>query len=438
MYFYLKEPKSAKETTIIIQYYVKLEGKNFKYSTGEKIHPDNWNFKDKIPKSKKGMTGAKLKKIRTAIIKYDTLLQKLIDNCKLNNIPITRTLLKSEFDAYFKGHKTPENESFNYFVDFIDHFAIKAPNLINRNTKENYSYPTIKVFKRLSRILKDFEIYQKRKIKLNNFDLKVYDKFMLYLAEQRKYKTNYIGNLIKVTKQLLKVADKEFKYNVHKDYTESGFAVISEEVNSIALNESEIELLLRTDFSDRKDLENCRDFAIIGMWTGLRIGDLLNLPKIEVNKTFITVQPQKTKKSSGIKVVIPLHHHIKEILQKRGMPKPISNTSFNIKLKEICKHVKLDELTKGSLQVWNEDIKAYRKKDGLYPKHSLVSSHTCRRSFATNLYNMNFPTLSIMKITGHKSEKSFLKYIKVTPQEHAEKLLNHWENYYANKNKEVS
>jgi len=30
-----------------------------------------------------------------------------------------------------------------------------------------------------------------------------------------------------------------------------------------------------------------------------------------------------------------------------------------------------------------------------------------------------------MKITGHKTEKSFLKYIKVTPEENAKKLINH-------------
>jgi hypothetical protein len=31
-----------------------------------------------------------------------------------------------------------------------------------------------------------------------------------------------------------------------------------------------------------------------------------------------------------------------------------------------------------------------------------------------------------MKITGHRTEKSFLLYIKVTPEENAEKLLQHW------------
>ena len=36
MYFYLKEPKTDKESIIILQFYVKGENKIFKYSTGGK------------------------------------------------------------------------------------------------------------------------------------------------------------------------------------------------------------------------------------------------------------------------------------------------------------------------------------------------------------------------------------------------------------------
>jgi integrase len=43
---------------------------------------------------------------------------------------------------------------------------------------------------------------------------------------------------------------------------------------------------------------------------------------------------------------------------------------------------------------------------------NLLSTHTARRSFATNLFLSGFPAISIMKITGHTTEKSFMKYIK--------------------------
>ena len=59
------------------------------------------------------------------------------------------------------------------------------------------------------------------------------------------------------------------------------------------------------------------------------------------------------------------------------------------------------------------------------PKFELISSHTARRSFATNAYLQNVPTISIMKITGHRTEKSFLKYIKISQEDNANKLISH-------------
>lgn len=433
MYFYLKEPKSEKETLIIIQLYVKNEKVIFKYSTGEKINPENWDFENRLPKSKKGIGGAKLKKITSNIMRYDTFLERLIDNCKINNIPLTRKFLKTEFDKHFKKKVTEEKKGFEYLTDFIDDFLIKAPNLINRSTKRNYTADKIKHYKKTNNRLKEFETYRRSKIKINKFDIVVYDALVHYLTDNKKYSVNYTGDLIKNIKKLLKVADVEFGYDVHKDYKRSEFSVIKEESVSIALSENEIDTLFNHDFSKNERLQNCRDMAIIGLWTGLRVSDFLNLPQINTDDKFITVQPKKTKNSSGVKVVIPLHHQIKEVINKRGMPRMITDVKFNEYIKEVCLEVGFTDKVKGSLMVKDEKTDIYRKKVGMYPKYKLVSSHTCRRSFATNLYKMNFPSLSIMKITGHSSEKSFLSYIKVTPTEHAEKLLNHWNEYYSQK-----
>ena len=156
----------------------------------------------------------------------------------------------------------------------------------------------------------------------------------------------------------------------------------------------------------------------------------MNLPSINPQDKFIEVEPQKTRNSSGAKVVIPLHHHIKKMIEERGMPQPIQESTFNKLIKEVCKIVGIDQLVEGSKM----NSRTRRKEVGFFSKYQLISSHTCRRSFATNLYLMNFPTLSIMKITGHTTEQSFLSYIKVTPKEHAQKLLEHWENYYSNRN----
>ena len=64
-----------------------------------------------------------------------------------------------------------------------------------------------------------------------------------------------------------------------------------------------------------------------------------------------------------------------------------------------------------------------------FEKHKLIGSHTCRRSFASNLYG-KLPNQTIMAITGHKSEEQFLRYIKITSKEHAETVKALWEKMY--------
>ena len=55
-------------------------------------------------------------------------------------------------------------------------------------------------------------------------------------------------------------------------------------------------------------------------------------------------------------------------------------------------------------------------------KCDLVKTHTARRSGATNMYLAGILTIAIMKITGHKTEREFMKYIKIT--ETAMELMN--------------
>jgi integrase len=62
----------------------------------------------------------------------------------------------------------------------------------------------------------------------------------------------------------------------------------------------------------------------------------------------------------------------------------------------------------------------------------MISSHTARRSFCTNEYLKGTPALTIMKVSGHKTESSFLKYIKISSKEHAEKMKQLWEGRESN------
>ncbi len=435
MHFYLKEPKKDKESIIIIQYKTKNDKSNFKYSTSEKIHPSDWNFQSKLPNVQKGKKGAKLKKITTNITKYNDYLLKVIDEALDKEILLNNQYLKERFDEKFgdsskrRKRRNLTKKRFLLYTDFVEDFIERARDgMINKNTNKEYSKSKIKQYnKTLNRVL-DYEKHTGKKIPLNAFTQLVYDDFVEFCRNTEKYSITYTGDLIKNIKVFLNQADREGN-KVHGDVNKRTFTVMREISPAVYLDESDIDILAGMDLSQSDRLQNVRDWSILGVWTGLRGGDLLSLPEIDPEEDYIEVVPSKTRDSTAVKVIIPLHPHVKEVLRVRGMPRRISDVKLNLYVKEVCEMAGLDALCEGFLM----DPKTKRKQSGVYPKYKLVSSHTFRRSFATNHYLMGFPILSIMKITGHKTIKSFLEYIKITPKEHAENLKKHYDEYYKEK-----
>ena len=129
------------------------------------------------------------------------------------------------------------------------------------------------------------------------------------------------------------------------------------------------------------------------------------------------------QQKTGKKAVIPINGIVWDIINKYDgkLPKPISNQKFNVYLKEAAK---LAGLNSTFVKTVNENGMRIEKK---YPKHEVISTHAARRSFCTNAFKDGIPTLHIMSISGHRTEKAFLKYIKVDGEEHAKKVLQMWQ-----------
>jgi hypothetical protein len=58
-------------------------------------------------------------------------------------------------------------------------------------------------------------------------------------------------------------------------------------------------------------------------------------------------------------------------------------------------------------------------------KKDLIKTHTARRTGCSLMYLAGIPVIDIMKVSGHKTEKEFLKYIKVGKEETAINLASH-------------
>ena len=230
--------------------------------------------------------------------------------------------------------------------------------------------------------------------------------------------SNTIGKYIRTIKSIARDAKLQ-GLAVHEHIEHPKFFAPTAKVTDIYLKNKEINTIFNHNFSENKKLDNARDLFIIGLRTGLRISDFLQLKQTNIKEGYIEIETKKT----GQNVVIPMHPQVKEILKKRdGFPHKISDQKFNLYIKEITKKVGLTQKIEGSKI--NPETK--RKQKGIYPKHELVTSHICRRSFASNLYG-KLPNMVIMAITGHQTEAQFLKYIKITPKENAQKLHEYWQ-----------
>ena len=78
MYFTLKDPKSENKTLIYIRYYCKNSKRYFKFSTKLSINPEDWNFKSRMPITKRGLANVESRQLTHYLNILDSKLQGAI------------------------------------------------------------------------------------------------------------------------------------------------------------------------------------------------------------------------------------------------------------------------------------------------------------------------------------------------------------------------
>lgn len=188
------------------------------------------------------------------------------------------------------------------------------------------------------------------------------------------------------------------------EHQSKGFKTVKEDADTIFLNKNEIDALTILKIDDER-MSRVRDLFIMNCFTGLRHSDW---PKVTMNNIHdgkLFVKTQKTNEP----VIIPVHPLVNKILDKYGPSLHIpTNQEVNRVLRWVGEYAKTKKVVKGNMDKW-----------------LMIRSHTARRSFATNAYLAGIPMRDIMQITGHRTTESFLKYIRVTKLETAEKLKDH-------------
>lgn len=409
---FIRTSARNKESNIRLRFY---NGRLFDLTanTNKQINPSYWNNKKGIVRQMVEFEESeKLQEVlnmltRHILVEYDREPDKSMVDKDWLNITI---------DKFYNPNKYLQDNT--TLFRYIQHFINNSTTRINHKTGNPVSYKMRREYDVTYRYLREYARVYKEPDFID-IDLEFYQQFVDFLRK-KGLATNTIGKKIQTLKIFLNTATDQGINNFQK-YKSRNFTAISEESDNIYLTKQELKKLYEFDFTSNPKLERVRDMFIVACWTGLRYSDLQQITSDKIKGEYIELKQKKT----GGKVVIPIHPTVMEIINKyKGiLPKAISNQKYNDYLKEAAKKVGLNEIF--------VKYKSYNgmKHEKKYAKYELISSHTARRSFCTNAYKDNIPTLAIMAISGHKTEQAFLKYIKADGQEHAEKVLNAWKRH---------
>lgn len=427
--FSLARPK-AKNSSIRVK--IATQGANFFVYTGKTISPELWDFKKAFIKSQVGNpTAAKASKY---LRKIQMDLTEVFDDYRFGISKMTFLELQAKMHEVVGNPKTKmikENHGLSIqtksLTDFVDHFISDCEKGIRLSPqRQKLKESTIKSFRTSKGYLLGFQNHAKKTLVLNEITQKEIDAISDYVVNMKRHSLNTHSKFMTDLNQIFKYA-KDNKVITQAQFSELKFDTRREETDSIYLKEEEIsEMYQLRDLPSEKH-QIVRDVFVAACYMGLRFSDYtsLNLAKI-VNNRLEVIQ-----KKTGKKVTLPIHPLVKEIFTKYNyrLPKIPNNNEFNRLIKEVGAFMPSMQI-EFSKQITYERERIVITK----PKFQWLQGHCPRRSLVTNEFLKGTDVPTIMSISGHKSYKNFLRYIKASGEEHAEKLEKIWQERYADIN----
>ena len=409
--FNLKNNNSKTKTLIYL--ILNYRHERLKISTEISVIPKNWNknkqrVKELLDIPNHHHINLTLEKMSLNMIEE---LNKHIEKYGA----LDKDILKESFTTSIKLNKNTKKvkKSFwDYFEEFIEYKDKHLDDI------RDYNNSLRKHLIATEKLLKTRTSFENIKLLDNGFIDKM-ENYLTYKAINSKKTEGLSVNTIgKQFKNLRVFLNWCFEREYVNPFPIKHIKVNQEIIDEVYMDEDELNTLIKLKLTN--DLEiKVRDGFILGCNTALRFSDLNLLRRAHINKTkgkeTIELQQKKTKK----KVVIALGKTSFKILKKYDYESPIKKINsivFNKTIRKICKDAKMD-----TIKTQYKTIQG-KLQEIDYKKYELISSHTCRRTFCTLQVKKGTPISFIMAITGHKTEKNFLRYLKLDEQTAAEEM----------------
>lgn len=386
--FSLDRPSSKKETFIFLR--LRCIDGPLKYPIKKKVAPANW--KDNRVTADPG-------KINLVLNKIETSVNQLYLQRDLNGVPVTKALVQNTLDKALG--RVVAGKGFFDIVDQVIKDRAEGRELTRAGKR--FSKYTIRNYNFTRGQLYQFD----PKMTFQAINLQTYSRLVSWCNE-KEFSLNHLGTVIKNWRVFLKTT---FDAGIHSNsiYTHKDFVIPGEDNFDVYLSPAELKKIYDHNLID-ETLSLVRDWFIIDCFTGLRISDIQLLGADNILKDSIRIVNEKT----DTRVEIPINTYIRSILKKwRGLPPKVTDQEMNRSIKQVCelagiKETVLYSITKGGV-----------RKDFHFKKWEMVSNHTSRRSFITNLLNDGVPDNTVMQLAGIKKHSTLMKYKKTKPEETA-------------------
>ena len=344
------------------------------------------------------------------------------------------------------GMISPEQKkpTFHEFYAVYVQQMLDGTRLKHKSTKK-VSKNTIKGYHNLSANIEQYEKQNNVIIDWTAINLSFFMKFTAFLTS-KNLKANTIATYMQKFRTLMRSA-KKLHYTCNDDFNETEWYPQGEEVDNIYVTSERINQLYNARLDDEAwvvaQIENipdniknknqreelvgyfrteahrhwlieARDIYVVGCLTGQRYSDYIRINEKMYeyinDRKFIHLRQEKT----GAEVYIPITPKVEAILARNGGKMP------HLEREKLCKMMRVNGLILG----WTENVSCTVTKGNMsyqenVPYYTMLKTHTCRRSFATNAYRANVPLSAIMAVTGHSSEDMLRRYLKLSNKERA-------------------
>ena len=381
--------------------YCSIAGARIKFAMNCSVSPKHWD--SKLQRVKKLIDTPEItlgfnRKIEDAIFRLTSHLDSFQKRGK--------TVTKESISLALKG--APEKEVSQQWTESIE--ETYAHFLANHKNPAGFTmeHSTIKKHKTIKRNLTDFVTKYYPCFEWMDIDTDFFRKFQDYIYDELENIDNTATKYIKGVKTILRYL-QESGYPINP--TVLNFKVREYEAPAMVVELKELQLLREKEIEE-KGLAMVRDVFIFMAWTGQRFSDIKTIDRKAITKrNGQNVWLVTTEKTNDTSITVPLNEYCMEILERYANHKtaiPIfSEPYFNRSIKEVFKKAKIHRLVRKI--TW----KRGRPNQASEPLSEIITSHVARKTFITNSLILGMSESEVKKISGHKVDRSFRRYVEL-------------------------